>query len=57
MDDREFVLGALAVMLTSNSYENYTKDGREEFLDNAMKKLMFYLIRKLKHLKINLEIL
>ena len=39
MDDREFVLGALAVMLTSNSYENYTKDGREEFLDNAMKKI------------------
>ncbi len=39
MDDREFVLGALAVMLTSNSYKNYANSGREEFLDNAMKKI------------------
>ncbi len=39
MDDREFVLGALAVMLTSKSYKDYAKEGREEFLDNAMKKI------------------
>ncbi|NEO53285.1 MAG: DUF262 domain-containing protein [Okeania sp. SIO3B5] len=39
MDDREFVLGALAVMLTSDSYKDYAKYGREEFLDNAMKKI------------------
>ncbi|NES04049.1 MAG: DUF262 domain-containing protein [Okeania sp. SIO2F4] len=37
MDDREFVLGALAVMLTF--YKDYAKEGREEFLDNAMKKI------------------
>ncbi|MEM1172899.1 MAG: DUF262 domain-containing protein [Cyanobacteria bacterium P01_H01_bin.35] len=39
MDDREFILGALAVILTSNSYKDYEKYGREEFLDNAMKKI------------------
>lgn len=39
MDDREFVLGTLAVILTSNSYKDYTNYGREEFLDNAMKKI------------------
>ncbi len=39
MDDREFVLGALAVMLPSDYYKNYAKDGREKFLDNAMKKI------------------
>ncbi|WP_287526540.1 DUF262 domain-containing protein [Okeania sp. SIO2C2] len=39
MEDREFVLGALAVMLASNSYKDYTKYGREEFLDNSMKKV------------------
>lgn len=37
MGDREFVLGALAVMLTS--YKYYAREGREEFLDNAMKKI------------------
>ena len=29
MDDREFIVGALAVMLTSDSYKNYAKYGRE----------------------------
>ncbi|NEQ41441.1 MAG: DUF262 domain-containing protein [Okeania sp. SIO3I5] len=37
MEDREFVLGALAVMLTPTSYKDYAKDKREEFLDNAIK--------------------
>lgn len=37
MDDREFVLGFLAVMLTD--YRDYEKKGREEFLDDAMKKI------------------
>ncbi|MGD1805730.1 DUF262 domain-containing protein [Dapis sp. BLCC M126] len=41
MDDREFVLGALAVMLTSDSYKDYGKYGREDFLDNAMKKINY----------------
>lgn len=39
MDDREFVLGVLVVMFIFNFYENYIKDGREEFLDNGMKKI------------------
>lgn len=39
MDDREFVLGVLVVMFIFNFYENYIKDGREEFLDNVMKKI------------------
>ncbi|GGA28595.1 DUF262 domain-containing protein [Okeania sp. KiyG1] len=39
MEDREFVLGALAVMLTSDSYKDYARYKREEFLDNAMKKI------------------
>ncbi|MGD1702157.1 DUF262 domain-containing protein [Dapis sp. BLCC M229] len=39
MEDREFIVGALAVMLTSDSYKNYAKYGREEFLNNAMKKI------------------
>ncbi|NEN93919.1 MAG: DUF262 domain-containing protein, partial [Okeania sp. SIO3H1] len=39
MEDREFVLGALAVMLTSTSYKDYARYKREEFLDNAMKKI------------------
>ena len=34
MDDREFVLGALAVMLTSNSYENYHQGKESSELDN-----------------------
>ncbi|MDY7007896.1 MAG: DUF262 domain-containing protein [Cyanobacteriota bacterium] len=39
MDDREFVLGTLAVMLTSTSYKDYARYKREEFLDNAMKRI------------------
>ncbi|MDJ0555649.1 MAG: DUF262 domain-containing protein [Microcoleaceae cyanobacterium MO_207.B10] len=39
MEDREFIVGSLAVMLKSNSYQDYAKNGREEFLDNAMKKI------------------
>lgn len=50
MEDREFVLGALAVMLTSNSYKDYAKYGREEFLDNAMKKINDLSDTKIKQL-------
>ncbi|MEB3342855.1 MAG: DUF262 domain-containing protein [Okeania sp.] len=51
MDDREFVLGALAVMLTSDSYQDYARDGREEFLDNAMKKINDLSDSEIKQLK------
>jgi hypothetical protein len=37
MDDREFVLGFLAVML--GDYRDYEKKGRNAFLDEAMKKI------------------
>jgi len=50
MEDREFVLGALAVMLTPTSYKDYARYKREEFLDNAMKtinSLSDYEIKKL----------
>lgn len=48
MDDREFVLGALAVMLTS--YKHYAEEGREEFLDNAMKNINRLSDYKIKQL-------
>ncbi|MDY6802669.1 MAG: DUF262 domain-containing protein [Cyanobacteriota bacterium] len=49
MDDREFVLGAIAVMVTS--YQDYEEKGREEFLDYAMKKINDLSDRELKEIE------
>lgn len=49
MDDREFILGSLAVMLTS--YRDYEKKGREEFLDYAMKTINDLSGEKLKEIE------
>lgn len=49
MDDREFVLGFLAVMLTD--YQDYEKKGRNAFLDEAMKKINELSNNKIKQIK------
>lgn len=49
MDDREFVLGAIAVMLTSD--KDYETKGRDTFLDEAMKKINELSVEEIKDVK------